>query len=535
MKKGGLFIAKGADTCVYKPVVDCKPGTQSPAEIPPGEYVSRLVVKNDSEVNNQIAVRKAVGQLQAKYPDAVIASHFNLAAAICEPQLKESDLKNAQGKYCGARQRVIDDVNKGPTYANLITPLQEKDMINLPAEFNRKELPGLLRAIAYLNSANIVHSDAHAANIAKRGDKLVLHDWGRTIIGLPEFKMRMLDLLEDSSEQTRLRKYAQWKFPCELLDICIVPDSDDATFLRFMRMYDLLSILGSVDGLNIADPVRLQTALRICSNLLLSEIGPKEVLPYVHAVIDFVFSTAPLPAILEPYKPTTPVVVAPAPAQQLGTLPASPPQVRRNVPRLILRPGPPAQPVGTAVASPPQVRRLILRPGGGRTTAKKLCTCIKSVRKTIKARPGVSKEKGAIAICVKSVVQTKRRTLKKFKCGKKPRLTTQKRIRGGATVVPDEVAWERFYQAYDEDAEPYDTTMWGALQSSNVRYVPKSNAAKTFLAIAVEHANPELIDIMYKKGATYADFVNRIDELRGFNNLDEPLTSSKQIVQKYQS
>ena len=51
---------------------------------------------------------------------------------------------------------------------------------------------------------------------------------------------------------------------------------------------------------------------------------------------------------------------------------------------------------------------------------KKFCRCIKSVRNKIKS------ENGAIAICVKSVLQTKGKTLKRFKCGKKPYLLTQK-------------------------------------------------------------------------------------------------------------
>lgn len=71
--------------------------------------------------------------------------------------------------------------------------------------------------------------------------------------------------------------------------------------------------------------------------------------------------------------------------------------------------------------------------------ANRFCGCVKSVRKTVKVRRGASsrngasstygKEQAAIAICVKSVLQSKGRTLKKFKCrktGKKgPMLKTQ--------------------------------------------------------------------------------------------------------------
>lgn len=64
---------------------------------------------------------------------------------------------------------------------------------------------------------------------------------------------------------------------------------------------------------------------------------------------------------------------------------------------------------------------------------KSLCHCIKKVRKTIKLRSiprGKSekkeKEKAAIGVCVKSVLQTRGKTLKKFKCTPKPYLLTQK-------------------------------------------------------------------------------------------------------------
>ena len=55
-----------------------------------------------------------------------------------------------------------------------------------------------------------------------------------------------------------------------------------------------------------------------------------------------------------------------------------------------------------------------------RALTRRFCSCIKKVRKTVK------NEKGPIAICVKSVLQKKGRTLKRFTCGKKGRVITQK-------------------------------------------------------------------------------------------------------------
>jgi hypothetical protein len=60
--------------------------------------------------------------------------------------------------------------------------------------------------------------------------------------------------------------------------------------------------------------------------------------------------------------------------------------------------------------------------------ADRFCKCIKSVKKTVKLRSGrgeAAREKAAIAICVKSVLQSRGRTLKKFSCRKGPKLQTQ--------------------------------------------------------------------------------------------------------------
>ena len=64
--------------------------------------------------------------------------------------------------------------------------------------------------------------------------------------------------------------------------------------------------------------------------------------------------------------------------------------------------------------------------------SERFCRCIKSVKKTVKLREGHgddAREKAAIAICVKSILQTKGRTLKKFSCRKGAKLQTQTRKR----------------------------------------------------------------------------------------------------------
>jgi len=51
-----------------------------------------------------------------------------------------------------------------------------------------------------------------------------------------------------------------------------------------------------------------------------------------------------------------------------------------------------------------------------KATTSKFCRCVKAVRKTVKAS---QKEGAAIAICTKSVLQTKGKTLRKISCKKK--------------------------------------------------------------------------------------------------------------------
>lgn len=61
--------------------------------------------------------------------------------------------------------------------------------------------------------------------------------------------------------------------------------------------------------------------------------------------------------------------------------------------------------------------------------SKKFDKCVKSVRKSVRARKGSNKESAAIAICTKSVLQTRGRTMKRYRKG---RLQTQRKLRGGA-------------------------------------------------------------------------------------------------------
>lgn len=81
--------------------------------------------------------------------------------------------------------------------------------------------------------------------------------------------------------------------------------------------------------------------------------------------------------------------------------------------------------------------------------AQDFCSCIKQVRKSVQLRPGqpktaAAKEAAAIGICVKSVLQTRGKTLKRFSCGEIPMIKTQgmlktRKMKGG-NILPADTA-----------------------------------------------------------------------------------------------
>ncbi len=59
--------------------------------------------------------------------------------------------------------------------------------------------------------------------------------------------------------------------------------------------------------------------------------------------------------------------------------------------------------------------------------ARKMCRCIKKVKKTLKVRPGVTRENGAIAICNKSIFRNRGLKFNKVTCKKKAKFVANKK------------------------------------------------------------------------------------------------------------
>lgn len=411
---GGEFLAQGADTCVYDPPVACE-GDPTPA--PPG-HVSRIVKSGEGEVATQTAIRAKVVELEKTYPNQ-LAPFVNLATSHCTPEFKKTDIKNARGRSCSIHPALQTEGVKD-AFDNLITPKQGEDLFKTnksPSTFI-PALRKLFRAILLLNSADVVHSDLHTGNIAWMGDKLVVHDWGRATTTRGGFMEKTLTDVQ--ADLHYMKRYPQYVRPCELTEECglavyahRLSVQQILAVPRLMRVWDTLGLLGFI----------YDDVLRDHSNPQFSSIPPGYTIITINkikklATDGVVVKIENVQAIMDAYFNYVETTISPA----------APPSV--GVPRI-------ATPRDDSMRGMPTPKDDSMRgpswtpsPGlswslGGarkkpRTQTRRFCKCIKSVKKTGKT------ERGAIAICVHSVLQSHGRTMKKFKCGKTARLVTQK-------------------------------------------------------------------------------------------------------------
>jgi hypothetical protein len=449
---GGKFLANGADTCVYDPPVSCDPPT-------PGmnvqNKVSRIVSVSSGEREKQALVQKVINDIQPVFPR--IREFVNLASDSCTPKFKpEDEQQSCRVKDLGSGQLV-----------NLITPKQGKDFYRLldHPDFKTK-FPGamvnLAFAMSYLNEYGLMHTDLHAGNVALMNGRLVAHDWGRAFDSRDEKKVK--DYFDWVKRTKGLKGRGEYKFILPILkntdyfkDLVkrTTKEGKQKLHLILTRSWDTLALIGTseYDGLITKELVdRFLTAFVG----ILSQ-NDADFSANLRKIIPVAFSPSYVAPVMVPVVPVVPVKVKKT--RKVNSKPKKTRKVKVVAPVVAPVVPPPAPVVPpksmaksmyvTPSVSNQEVAELrkdievcdeevdelrkkvqdiaaLTKLGprrGGSTVSSKFDRCVKSVRKTVKARKGSNKESAAIGICTKSVLQTRGRTLKRYRKG---RLTTQK-------------------------------------------------------------------------------------------------------------
>jgi hypothetical protein len=196
------------------------------------------------------------------------------------------------------------------------------------------------------------------------GDHIVMHDWGRTISD-PDLLRELIEEygLNTETGRRQFQQVAQFTTPCDLLGVCNINMQNFSDVQRFMKFYDVASIAGSMAKFNIIDTGTLEKFKQNIANLFQAR------------------KTHPLNEMR--------------------------PQIEKYIDEMFV-------PSSTLLGGRAQMKTRM---------SKKFDKCVKSVRKTVRARKGSNKESAAIGICTKSVLQTRGRTMKRYRKG---HLQTQK-------------------------------------------------------------------------------------------------------------
>lgn len=419
MQKGGALIGQGADTCVFSPPVSCRPGTEIPPEpLPPGEYVSRLISRDNTELEKQFAVGDAINRIDEMYPDINILRYTNFATMACAPLLKQEELADEDGEYCQPRnQPPLDNAARQSEFINLVTPKQDEDVqmpvivdgviqidpvtgkhrytISRPLEVTLAAMHPMMIAVAALNSEGVVHYDAHAGNISWMGDRTVLHDWGQAK-SEAEYRVTFFERHAATPlSRTHMKKYPQFFIHMFIFDQLVDGNGNiqlsESQKELFLRMHDSLAIIGVMA--NLLRPThpefvnRARLCTRIAMTLLVYDFPPEVAVGGIRTLIDAFFEV-------------------PRSAETQETI-----DIYINAGR-------------DEAAAAAGLLSLNEMQGGGMSTTSKFNRCVKSVKKTIRPRKGSTAESGAIAVCTKSILHPRGRTIKHYT---RSRLQTQRR------------------------------------------------------------------------------------------------------------
>lgn len=147
--------------------------------------------------------------------------------------------------------------------------------------------------------------------------------------------------------------------------------------------------------------------------------------------------------------------------------------------------------------------------------SSKFNRCVKSVKKTVRARKGSNKESAAIAICTKSVLQKRGRTIKSYT---RKRLITQKKFRGGGTPAS---LWKTYsdktQNVNQNDPLPELQQLSQDILSDSSLPVPPSGTDEEYVdnlfIAALKNGSKPLIQVLYQKGVSKEFMLRNIDLL----------------------
>ena len=435
--EGGKYLASGQDTCVFNPPVACKEPEKT---IDPTGKVSRVVAKGSGEWDLQQELKKRLVDLEKFVPG--VSLHFNVAVDHCTPAFKKED----EYVKCLA-DPVIDSYISD--LDNLVTPIQGKDLADSLQAFPRPvimaALHRLMIAMLEINTAGFIHDDAHFGNIAwmvrGRDMRLVMHDWGRAKAG-----DRIASYIREYKNTTPNTQKAYYKsFPQHIYILNFLDNSlgalpgmastkgacdwraEKRMILYATCLWDTFGILGVMVRKGLMDPDRMKVFFGKLSLLfanktadgkpLLPSIEEDYIRPYVRGLLNDMFGEK---ANIQPLMSDAESDAYLGPLMNKKGGSSSPYVEQPMTPEEAKRIGDLMGLIGIQCGS-------IV---GGKTQmktrmSKKFDTCVKSVRKTVRARKGSNKESAAIAICTKSVLQKRGRTMKRYRKG---HLLTQRKF-----------------------------------------------------------------------------------------------------------
>ena len=395
MRKGGAFLASGANTCVYDPPLECLDGTTIDD---PSKYVSR-VVQGDEDLEAQKMVKGFVDEVEAEYPGK-IRNRFNFFEKSCSNfEVKESDVSSNKGKKCSIDDFNISKPEKITHLTNIITPKQEEDVfskgqISRPKNVVVPELYELMRVLARIEG-RFVHMDLHFGNIAWKGDKLVIHDFG-IAESREKFKERFRDFIKNRTNDKfkYALNYVQWKTGVVIGYSAGVKIGVNQAVEDLSRVFDILSIITGMHQYKLITDDVFDNITDNILNMLVNDFTTEQLIKEINRSEKEVLGNRT-------------EIVTPTKGFDTSKSYEESPEVKKN----------------TTAEIDEIINKAIKVSGGAKGTrpANKLCRCIKHVRETGKD------ESSAIAICVRSVIPAGR-TLKKFTCKRKAKLSTQKRL-----------------------------------------------------------------------------------------------------------